>query len=106
MTTLYDKVTYTTTSPYFKTEVKNNEYLSYLTIRPVPARANDVLYTIEVQYTHRPDLLAYDLYGTSDLWWVFAQRNMNVIRDPIYDIEAGVQIYLPQSQFIKDTIGV
>jgi hypothetical protein len=106
MTTEYQKVFYNNASPYFATEVKNDQFLSYLTIRPVPARANDVLYTIEPQYTHRPDLLAYDLYGSSDLWWVFAQRNMNVIRDPIYDFEAGTEIYLPQSKFLRDTLGV
>lgn len=105
MTTLYEKVKYTNSSPYAKTEVKDNLYLDFLRIRPVPARANDVLYTIEPQYTYRPDLLAHDLYNTHDLWWVFAQRNVDVIIDPIYDFQTGVQIYLPQSKFLIDTLG-
>jgi len=41
-------------------------------------------------------LLAYDLYNDTKLWWVFAQRNMDIIKDPIYDIEAGTTIFLPQ----------
>lgn len=106
MTTLYEKVKYSNTSPYAKTEIKNRLYLDFLQIRPVPARANDVLYKIEPQYTHRPDLLAYDLYQSSNLWWVFIQRNLDVLRDPIYDFEAGVEIYLPQSKFLQDTIGI
>jgi hypothetical protein len=102
----FDKINYHKASPYFNTEVKNGLYLSYLTIRPVPARSNDILYTIESQYTHRPDLLAFDLYQTPDLWWVFAQRNLDTIRDPIYDFEAGVEIFLPQSELLRETLGV
>lgn len=102
----FDKIDYRKTSPYFKTEIKNGLYLDYLTIRPVPARSNDVLYKIEPQYTHRPDLLAFDLYGTPDLWWVFIQRNLDTLRDPIYDFEAGVEIYLPQSDLMRETLGV
>jgi hypothetical protein len=101
MTTSYSAPDYFRNSPYFKTEIKNNLYLDVLTMRPIPARADDILYKIEVQYTHRPDLLAYDLYADRNLWWVFSQRNLNVIRDPVYDMEAGVEIYLPQMKYLK-----
>ena len=74
---------YKTTSPYYRTK-QNKLYLELLTIRPVPAEADDFLYTIENQYENRPDLLAYDLYGTPKLWWVFVQRNMDVIKDFIF----------------------
>lgn len=97
---------YSSTSPWHKTNTVNSQYLDVLAIRPVPAESDDVLYTIEVQYTHRPDLLAYDLYGDKNLWWVFAQRNMNVIKDPIYDIEAGVQIYLPKGERLQRVLGI
>ena len=49
---------YTPSSPYYKTSNVRNQYLDTLSIRPVPSESDDVLYTIEVQYTHRPDLLA------------------------------------------------
>jgi hypothetical protein len=97
---------YTSTSPWHKTKTVKGQYLDVLTIRPVPAESDDVLYTIEVQYTHRPDLLAYDLYGDKNLWWVFAQRNMNIIKDPIYDIEAGTQIYLPKGERLQRVLGI
>ena len=97
---------YTSTSPWHKTKTVKGQYLDVLTIRPVPAESDDVLYTIEVQYTHRPDLLAYDLYGDKNLWWVFAQRNMDVIKDPIYDIEAGTQIYLPKGEKLQRVLGI
>lgn len=96
---------YKKTSPYFSTK-QNNFYLELLTIRPVPAEADDFRYTIEGQYKHRPDLLAFDLYGNSELWWVFVQRNMEVLRDPIYDFEPGVTIYCPKKSNLEKFIGV
>lgn len=97
--------TYSITSPYANT-VQNNFYLELLTIRPVPAEADDYRYMIENQYKYRPDLLAFDLYGNAKLWWVFAQRNMEVIRDPIYDFEPGTVIYCPKKTNIEKFIGV
>lgn len=97
--------TYTQSSPWASTK-QNNLYLELLDIRPVPAEDDDLLYTIENQYKHRPDLLAYDLYGNPKLWWVFVQRNMSVIKDPIYDFEPGVQIYLPKKSNLSKFLGV
>lgn len=77
-----------------------------MTIRPVPAETDDFLYTIENRYEHRPDLLAFDLYGKPTLWWVFVQRNMEIIRDPIYDFKPGVQIYLPKKANLEKFLGV
>ena len=58
---------YKQSSPYHATPA-NSLYLELLSIRPVPAQADDYLYTIENQYKRRPDLLAYDLYGDAKLW--------------------------------------
>lgn len=96
---------YTKGSPYFLTK-QNNQYLNLLTIRPVPADKDDFLYKIENHYQHRPDLLAYDLYGNPKLWWVFVQRNMDVIKDPIFDFVPGVQIYIPKKANLEKYLGV
>jgi hypothetical protein len=96
---------YNNTSPWKDTTITEN-YLSFLKIRPVPAEPDDFLYTIESQYTHRPDLLAYDLYKTSKLWWVFTQRNLNVLQDPIYDFIPGVQIYIPKGDSLTKLLGL
>ena len=93
-------------SPWTATPIVNDQYLDLLSIRPIPATADDVLYTVGVQYTHRPDLLAYDLYNNTKLWWVFAQRNMDTIKDPIYDLVAGVKIYLPQGPKLRQSLGI
>lgn len=97
--------TYSTNSPW-KSTPENSLYLELLEIRPVPAEADDYQYTIESQYKHRPDLLAYDLYGSSKLWWVFVQRNMSVIKDPIYDFVPGVTIYCPKKSNLQKYLGV
>jgi hypothetical protein len=97
--------TYSQSSPY-KSTPQNNLYLELLEIRPVPAEPDDFLYTIENQYRNRPDLLAYDLYGNAKLWWVFVQRNMQVLRDPIYDFEPGKRIYLPKKSNLQKFLGV
>lgn len=96
---------YAKTSPWSDTR-QNNFYLDLLEIRPVPAEADDFRYVIENQYRHRPDLLAYDVYGNAKLWWVFVQRNMSVIKDPIYDFEPGVVIYLPKKTNLSKFLGV
>ncbi len=95
---------YKTTSPYYRTK-QNKLYLELLTIRPVPAETDDFLYTIENQYENRPDLLAYDLYGTPKLWWVFVQRNMDVIKDPIFDFVPGTKIYIPKKTNLERYLG-
>ena len=96
---------YSNTSPYFETrEVAN--YLDVLNPRTTTAEQDDQSYTIERTYAYRPDLLAYDLYGSPRLWWVFAQRNPNQIEDPIYDFKPGVTIQLPKPSNISRDIGV
>ncbi len=96
---------YHNSSPW-KTTPQNSLYLELLKVRPVPAEQDDFRYVIENQYRHRPDLLAFDLYGDTKLWWVFVQRNMSVIKDPIYDFEPGVTIFLPKKSNLEKFLGV
>lgn len=97
---------YTDTSPYSRTRIVDDKYLDILTPKTIPASSDDVLYTIEPQYSRRPDLLAFDLYNSAKLWWVFAQRNPDVLQDPVFDFTPGTEIYLPKGNALKDTFGV
>jgi len=97
---------YELTSPWHNTTIRNNQYLDFLQIRPIPAEDDDILYKVQPQYAYRPDLLAYDLYGSHKLWWVFTQRNMNVLKDPINDLVPGVQIYLPKGTNLQRQLGL
>ncbi len=92
---------YSPSSPYYKTPFVSGQYLDVLKIRPIPAEPDDVLYIIQVQYTHRPDLLAFDMYGDKDLWWVYAQRNLEILKDPINDFKPGLVITAPSMATIE-----
>lgn len=96
---------YPNTSPWAKTPTTQN-YLDLLKIRPVAAEADDSSYAIEPQYTYRPDLLSFDLYGTPKLWWVFIQRNLDVLHDPVFDFVAGTVIKLPQKAQLFKVLGL
>tara|TARA_R110000868_G_scaffold2989_13_gene20173 strand:+ start:388 stop:690 length:303 start_codon:yes stop_codon:yes gene_type:complete len=97
---------YPQTSPYYLTNIANNEFLDIMIDRVIPRLSSDIYWTITQTYNMRPDLLAYDLYGDSRLWWVFIQRNPNGLNDPIFDFTAGKSIYLPQSSTLKTTLGI
>ena len=97
--------TYSNTSPYYNTK-QNNISLDLYNPRPITVELDDQTYTIERTYAYRPDLLAYDLYGTPRLWWVFAQRNPNELEDPIYDFKPGVTIQLPNPANVSKDLGV
>jgi hypothetical protein len=96
---------YSSTSPYFATP-QNNDSLGQFVRRRFAIEDDDQSYTIERTYAYRPDLLAYDLYGSPRLWWVFAQRNPDQIEDPIYDFKPGVTIQLPKPANIARDLGV
>lgn len=70
----------------------------FLDVNPLPSlpiTASDELYQIGHGYDERPDLLAQALYNSPRLWWVFAMRNPDILKDPIRDFKAGTVIMLP-----------
>lgn len=95
---------YSKLSPYATTTFTGS-YLGIINFRDIPSEIDDVVFDVTSQYEFRPDLLSYDLYGTSDLWWVFAVRNKNVIKDSIYDLFAGQRIYLPKLTTLQLVLG-
>ena len=95
---------YTKKSPYFTTSIVNN-YLDIINFRDIPKENDDVLFELTATYELRPDLLAYDLYGDHQLWWVFAIRNRSIIKDPVFDMVAGIKIFLPKATTLKQVVG-
>jgi len=96
---------YSKTSPYYKTQIVNG-YLDVIDFRDLPIQRDDILFEVTVTYENRPDLLAYDLYKDPSLWWVFAVRNKKILKDPVYDLVAGVKIYLPKMSTLKSVLGI
>lgn len=95
---------YDSTSPYFTTGY-SQFFLDTMENRSIPKDADDTLMLINQTYQYRPDLLAYDLYSTPNLWWVFYQRNPNTLTAPPLDFKAGVQIYLPKLSTLRNILG-
>ena len=97
---------YPTTSPYNLTTTVNGQYLDVMINRPINGSPTDVYWQIAPTYNLRPDLLASDLYGDSRLWWVFAQRNPNTLKDPLFDFVTGVSIFIPTADNLKVELGL
>ena len=97
---------YTPSSFLFDTPVINSQYLGVMVDRPIPKLIDDLSMTINETYHLRPDLLAFDLYEDPNLWWVFAQRNPNIIHDPIWDMKQGVSIFLPEQERLFNDLGI
>ena len=95
---------YSKYSPYAKTSLYGN-FLDIADLPTIPKVPDDILFTVNKTYQYRPDLLAFDLYGDSTLWWVFAMRNPNTIKDPIFDMKSGRAIYLPKKETIAGLLG-
>lgn len=99
-------VEYSKASPYFKTDTFGTKFLDIMEYRNITKEADDVEYVIDKIYEFRPDLLAYDLYGDSALWWVFRARNPNAIDDPIFDFRAGTSILIPKKTTLVNSLGL
>lgn len=99
-------VQYSKASPYFATPTFGNKFLDLLAYRPIDKQPDDVSFTINGTYQFRPDLLAFDLYGDSALWWVFRSRNPNVIDDPVFDFQAGATIMIPKKETLVSNLGL
>ena len=75
-------------------------FLDINTLPKIPKSVDDDIYIIDARYHERPDLLAYDRYGSSRLWWVFALRNPDKLIDPLEDFTSGTEIFLPSTTAI------
>jgi hypothetical protein len=95
---------YNQTSPYYTTGY-SQYFLDVMTNRPIPKLTDDQYFSINLTYQYRPDLLAYDLYSNSNLWWVFYQRNPNRLSKPPLDFTSGTEIYLPKITTLQSVLG-
>lgn len=98
-------VQYRSTSPYYNTTMWG-PFLDVWSGKTIPADVTDAVYQIDPVYTHRPDLLAYDMYKDSTLWWVFAVRNPDVLIDPIFSFIPTTVIYVPTYNTVKAALGL
>lgn len=74
-------------------------YLDTPNLPDIDEDETDREYRIHEMYHRRPDKLAFDLYGDSDLWWVIAQRNN--WEHPVFDCFKGKTILAPHPDRVK-----
>jgi hypothetical protein len=88
------------TSNLRATPIKNSVLQEY-----IPAITVDLTQSVTISlrqhHTFRPDILAYELYGNSEYWWVFTLFNRDTIVNPIKDFVSGMTINVPTKSFIS-----
>lgn len=81
-------------SPYYKTPSSEFFLLNY-EHRKIEPDSTDKFVILEDRHKHRPDILSYEIYGDTRLWWIFMNRNLDKIIDPIYSFEPGTILFYP-----------
>jgi len=92
---------YTPDSPYGFTPIIGR-FMVYYVHRAVPVHQLDQTITLDHRYENRPDLLANDLYGDPDMFWIIAVRNG--LQDPVFDFKAGERYTIPHPSFARTLV--
>jgi hypothetical protein len=86
-------------SPYSATTTTGKYPDRFVPIKIYPD-IDDFSYTVENKYNGRPDKLAFDKYGSSEFWWVFAMRNPALRINPFFGLRTGIIIIIPSLKAI------
>jgi hypothetical protein len=76
--------------------------LNYANLPRIKESITDKTVILQEKYSMRPDLLAYDLYNNVEFWWVFTLRNLDIIKDPLMDFQAGIEIKVPSKETVEN----
>ena len=89
---------------FYKNTSNNGFFL--LNYNPIIISYDDSDYYVEIptKYDLKPGLMAYDLYGNSQLLWVFSAMNRDTINDPLFDFRAGKIIRIPTKNRLMEII--
>ena len=93
----YDQV-----SPYGLTPIIGR-FMAYYVHRTVPPNNLDVVVRLTDQrYNNRPDILANDVYGDPDLFWIVPVRNG--LQDPVFDLKVNELYTIPHPSFVRTIV--
>lgn len=81
-------------SLYSKTNT-TNYYRDYYNPITIPLSDSDIYIIVTGEYANKPCKLAYDMFGSARLSWVFGYFNPNQISDPIFDLKEGMILRIP-----------
>ena len=85
------RAVYNPGSPYAFTP-QTSMYLDIWVAPFVQPSDQDQILIVGPSFKHRPDLLSQTLYNTPRLWWIFAMLNPDILKDPIFDLQPGIEI--------------
>lgn len=78
----------------------NNKRNYVNVVYPEIEKTSEDLYII-TSFEDRLDLLAYQYYGDSTLWWIISQANPDKVRRDSFFIKLGVQIRIPNPDDVE-----
>lgn len=84
------------TYSFYRRSEKNGNMPRFYNPVDIPLDESDYFIKVEPKYVNKPKTLAYDLYGTTDLFWIFSYFNKETISDPIFDLKEGMYILVPE----------
>jgi hypothetical protein len=93
---------YNSESPYNFTSI-TGKFMTYYIHRTVaPHPFDKVTILNNERYVNRPDILAMDLYGSEDLFWIIPVRNG--LQDPVFDLTFGRALIIPDTTYVRTLI--
>lgn len=90
-------------SLYKNTEI-NGLYRDYYKPLSLSKDSSDYYIIVTTEYRHKPGKLAYDLYGSERLNWVFTYFNRDKINDPIFDLTEGLILRVPTKERLLNNL--
>lgn len=93
---------YEQVSPFGLTSIIGRFMVYYVHRVVEPHTLDTVIKLNDDRYVNRPDLLANDLYGDPDLFWVIANRNG--LQDPVFDFKKGELYTIPHPSFVRTIV--
>jgi len=97
-------INYPANSPYHATP-QLSWRMGIFVYRPILPSAGDKPFTLNLRHQHRPDTLAFELYGTPAYWWVFCARNPFLRANPVWDFIVGLEIMVSPSDYLHQVLG-
>ena len=93
---------YDQTSPYAFTPISRRYLIYYVHRSVLPHNLDTVIRLVDERYVNRPDLLAFDVYGDPDLFWVIAVRNG--LQDPVFDFKLNELYVIPHPSYVRTIV--
>lgn len=90
---------YNNNSPWAK--VPQSWYLGYTVPAYMTTADSDKSYTIPTTQNEQPWKLSKELYGSEELYYIFALLNPDLLQDPVYDFVTGLTIQVPDPSRVR-----